>query len=305
MTGTATLEWDVAPVARPVRRRAAPAVQVITTAITIVSVALLGFSVYIGFAARLHYDRAQLVAYADFRKDLALGTAPVGQTKPTDPKKLLDLGTPVALLTIPRLRLNEVVFEGTTGGVLENGPGHRRDTVLPGQAGASVIMGRSSMYGGPFAGLARLVPDDTFTVTTGQGVHHYRVLDVRRKGMPTPPAPARGTGRLVLATAYGSPFAPTDVLRVDAEQTSPVQPNARLVFGASQLPPTEQALATDQGAWYTLVLLGEGLVIAAGLIAWARTSWGAWQAWIVALPVVGFLGIATADQAARLLPNLM
>lgn len=305
MTSAAVLERDVAPAPGPARRRAAPAVQVITTAVTIVSVALLGFSVYISFVARLHYDRAQLVAYANFRKDLALGTAPVGQTRPTDQSRLLDPGTPVAVLSIPRLHLTEVVFEGTSGGVLENGPGHRRDTVLPGQAGSSVIMGRSGMYGGPFAGLATLVPDDTFTVTTGQGVHHYRVLDVRRKGMPTPPAPAPGTGRLVLATAYGSPFAPTDVLRVDAEQTSPVQPHARLVLATSQLPPAEQALATDQGAWYAIVLLGEGLVIAAGLIAWARSAWGAWQAWIVALPVVGFLGIATADEVARLLPNLM
>jgi hypothetical protein len=32
---------------------------------------------------------------------------------------------------------------------------------------------------------------------------------------------------------------------------------------------------------------------------------GRWQAWLVAVPVVGYLGLATADQAARLLPNLM
>jgi len=287
------------------QRRASPGVQIGTSAVTLLSVVLLGFAVYIGFLARLHHDREQLTAYADFRKDLANATAPTGQTDPDDPKKLLKPGTPVAVLTIPKLHLNEVVFEGTTGAVLEKGPGHLRDTPLPGQAGTSEIMGRANMYGGPFGRLSALLPDDTFTVTTGQGVHHYRVLDVRRGGLPQPSPPAPGTGRLILATAYGGPFVPTDVLRLDADLTSPVQPNPRLVLGPSQISRTEQAMALDTGAWYPLVFLGEFLVVAVGLVSWAHTSWGAWQTWTVALPLVTFLGLATADQAARLLPNLM
>jgi sortase (surface protein transpeptidase) len=286
-------------------RRASPTIQVISTTITIISLAMLGFAGYVGFASRLHHDRAQLVAYADFRKDLANATAPVGQTKPTDASKLLDLGTPVAVLTIPKLHLNEVVFEGTTAAVLESGPGHLRSTPLPGQAGVSEIMGRSNTYGGPFRRLATLVPDDTFTVTTGQGVAHYKVLDVRRNGFPQPPPPASGAGRLLLATAYGTPFDPTDVLRVDADQTSAVQPGSRLVLSASELSPAEHALAIDVNAWFPLVLIGEALVLCVAFVSWARTFWGAWQAWIIAVPLIGFFGVLTADQAARLLPNLM
>jgi sortase A len=30
-----------------------------------------------------------------------------------------------------------------------------------------------------------------------------------------------------------------------------------------------------------------------------------WHAWIIGVPVLAFLGLATADQAARLLPNLL
>src|SRR5262249_39908167 len=154
-----TFDVDLAAVApKRARRQAPPTVQVITTAITLLSVVLLGFAVYIGFVARLHHDRAQLVAYANFRKDLALGTAPTGQTKPTDANTLLDLGTPIAVLSIPKVGLHEVVFEGTTGAVLEKGPGHLRETPLPGQAGTSVIMGRATMFGGPFGKLASLLP---------------------------------------------------------------------------------------------------------------------------------------------------
>ena len=33
-------------------------------------------------------------------------------------------------------------MEGTSSGTLMSGPGHRRDTPFPGQAGVSVIVGR-------------------------------------------------------------------------------------------------------------------------------------------------------------------
>lgn len=288
------------------RRPPAPAaVQAISTAITTISVVLLGFAVYIGFVARLHHDRAQFTSYANFRQELALGTAPTGQTVPGDPSTLLTLGTPVAVLNIPVLGLNEVVFEGTTGSVLENGPGHLRSTPLPGQAGTSEIMGKSTTYGGPFGDLASLVPGDPFTVTTGQGVQRYKVLDVRRAGYPVPPPPAAGHGRLVLATAYGSPFAPDGVLRVDADLTSDLQPTAKLVIPTSKLSAAEQALATDRSAWFWLVVVGEALIIAVAFVSWTRVVWGRWQTWIIAVPVLTFFGLLVADQAARLLPNLL
>ncbi|GAA3457915.1 sortase [Dactylosporangium matsuzakiense] len=292
------------PPRRP-RRQATPAVQVITTAITLLSLTLLGFGGYAGFLSRLHHDREQLTAYADFRKDLALGLAPTGQIQPEHPEKLLDLGTPVAVIDIPKLHRKEVVFEGTTGAVLQKGPGHRRDTPLPGQAGVSVIMGRATTYGGPFGGLQTLLPGDEFTVVTGQGEHRFTVLGVRHGGMPVPPAPAAGKGRLVLTTAYGGMFAPTDALRVDADLTSEPKQSPSRRLATSQLYPAEQVMAIDTGVWFPLVFVGEGLLLAVALVSAARAFWGVWQAWIVAVPVVGYLGIATADYVSRLLPNLI
>jgi len=290
----------------PRRPRRTPSfgAQVVASFITILSVTLLGFSIYVGFGSRLHHDRAQLEAYADFRKDLALGTAPTGQTQPTHPNRLLKPGTAVAVLQIPELHLKEVVFEGTSGAVLENGPGHLRDSPMPGQAGTSEIMGRSTLYGGPFGHIDTLAPGDQFTVITGLGVQKFRVIDVRRAGDIVPP-PVVGGSRLVLATADGNPFVPTGVLRVDAELTSQVQPSGPFVFGASSLPPSEKALGTDPSAWYPLVLFGQALVLVAGLLTYARVRWGGWQTWVVAVPVLVFVGLAVADEAIRLLPNLM
>jgi sortase A len=109
----------------------------------------------------------------------------------------------------------------------------------------------------------------------------------------------------VLATADGVPLIPAGVLRVDADLTSQARQPAPIVLTASDLSSSEQAMGTDPSAWVPLVLWGQGLVIAAILLAWARTRWGRWQVWIVAVPVMLFFGMAVADQAVRLLPNLM
>ena len=135
---------------------------------------------------------------------------------------LLSDGDPVARLEIPSLGVDQIVVEGTASAALTKGPGHRRDTFLPGQAGVSVLMGRATAYGGPFGRIQELPPGETISVITGQGEHIYRVLGVRYAGDPSP-AFKPGTGRLVLETARGGPYMPSGVVRVDAELVSGVK----------------------------------------------------------------------------------
>jgi hypothetical protein len=162
------------------------------------------------------------------------------------------------------------------------------------------------MYGGPFGHIATLAPDDTLTVTTGQGVHSYRVLGVRRAGDAQPPPLPQGAGRLTLVTTDGNPFVASDLIRVDADLTSPVQPRPRLLISASALRSSaELPMAGDRLAWVPLIVFGLTLVTVASVAAWTRYAWGAPQTWLVAMPVLAALGIATADQAVRLLPNLI
>jgi sortase (surface protein transpeptidase) len=271
-----------------------------TTALTL-GVSLLAFALYVAVFSRLHYDRVQEEDYATFRVELAQATAPTG---PTYDKKLLELGTPVAVLHIPEIGLNAVVLEGTSNAVLEDGPGHLRDTQLPGQVGISEIVGRRAAYGGPFARLSSLSPGQIFTVTTGQGVARYRVIDERFAGDPVPPY-SNGQGRLILATAAGPAFAPTDVLRIDANLISKPQPAPTMVVSPADIATDEQALGTDTLAWVPLVLWGMFLVAAAVAVGWLGQRWGRWQAWIIGVPVLGYLGLAVADQAVQLLPNMM
>jgi hypothetical protein len=165
-------------------------------------------------------------------------------------------------------------------------------------------MGRRATYGGPFARLASLSPGQLFRVTTGQGVSRYRVLDVRRARDPVPPF-TPGQGRLILVTADGPAYFPSGVVRVDANLISKPQPAPAMVYSPADIGPTEAAMGTEPVAWVPLVLWGQGLLLAAIALGWMRAVWGRWQTWVVAIPVLGFFGLAVADQAARLLPNLM
>ncbi|MFJ2648467.1 sortase [Streptomyces sp. NPDC087420] len=286
--------------AAPARPPAKPGLALLGAILSVLAAVLLGFVASLTVVGHLQHARDQEVAYDELRKQLALGTAPVGQR--TYDNKPLAMGAPVALLRIPVLGLREVVAEGTTSGVLMSGPGHRRDSVLPGQAGTSLIMGRQWGYGSPFVRLDRLPTGAVVEVTTGQGKAVYRVTGVRRPGDPLPPAIGAGEGRLTLITATGDAYTPSGLLRVDAELTSPVQPAPPR---SGRIDAAEEALAGEGGAWLAVFLWSQVLLAAALLTVWAHRTWGRWQTWICAVPVLAATGLSVASAATRLLPNLL
>ena len=276
---------------------------VTSTALIIVSVVIFTFYATIAILGPVRHARDQTTAYATFRGELENATAMVTQLG--DDGQPQPLGTPMAVLDIPQLELREVVFEGTTSGVLRSGPGHRRDTPLPGQAGTSVIFGRQAGFGGPFADLRQLAKGQVFTVTTGQGKHLYRVVGVRRAGDPQAPALAAGKGRITLITAAGTEFIPEGVLRVDADLVSPVQLAGPRPITTAMLPSAETALGTDSSVVLAIMLLSQALLLASLAVAWARTRWGRLQVWVAGMPFLLALGVALSDQLACLLPNLL
>lgn len=282
------------------RRPADPRFVIPGAALTLLAALLLGFVVNLTLLGHLEHARAQQNGFADLRAELALGTAPVGRLDDTG--KPVPQGSPVAVLHIKAIGLKEVVFQGTTSGVLRSGPGHRRDTPLPGQAGTSVIMGRQWGYGSPFNHLDRLKPGDAVTVTTGQGQQQYQVTGLRRAGDPAPAAPAAGQGRLVLITATGGAYTPHGLLRVDARLVGQAQPAPP---SGGPISPAEQPLAGDQAAWLPILLWLQCLLLATVAITWTYRRWGRWQTWICGLPVLTALVVALSGEAARLLPNLL
>ncbi len=246
---------------------------------------------------------SQQRSFDAFRSSLAKGTAPIG---PLDANNhLLKLGTPVAYLEIPSIGVRQVVVEGTTSSALFKGPGHRRDTPLPGQPGTSLIAGRRAAYGGPFEHIGSLKAGATIHVTTGQGAFDYKVIDVRHAGDPLPAAYKSGSGRLVLATAAGRPFMPSDVAWVDADLATPAvgSPGGRIATAA--LPAAEKLMAMDSSTLWALALWLQALflILVGGIWAWQR--WDRAKAWMVCLPPLVLVSLSTAGEVAKFLPNLL
>jgi len=283
-------------------RPALPAwVIILRSAMITMAVILLGLSLNLVVFSRLQHRTAQSREFARLRKELALGVAPTGQADQAG--RLLRPGTPVALLEIPSIGLHEVIVEGTSGRMLTSGPGHLRSTVLPGQAGTSVVFGRAGAYGGPFGGIDRLRKGAVITVTTGIGTSKFRVIGHRRAGDPAPPPPASGAGRLTLVTAEGVPFFPSGTMRVDADLEGAAQPTPTLALSA--VPRSERPMGIDTGTPWVLAFLLEALILVVVVSALSWRLWGHTQTWIVFLPLTLLIGYHVADQVTVLLPNLL
>jgi LPXTG-site transpeptidase (sortase) family protein len=279
-----------------------PRLQLARGALLMVVVLSLSLFVQLVFVSSLQQSSSQERAFDRFRADLAAGVAPVG---PADSSGVeLALGTPVAYVEIPEIGVRQVVVEGTTSGALLAGPGHRRDTPLPGQVGTSVLLGRRAAYGGPFAEIRKLEPGDLVRVTTGQGEFEYEVLGVRFEGDPVPAPVASGSSRLVLATADGRPFLPDGVVRVDADLVGTAVGGPPRSVTAATLPDSEQAMGTDTSMLWALLLWLQALIMLSVAAVWAWHRWGRAQAWVVFVPALLLVGLAAAGQVARLLPNL-
>lgn len=294
---------DLAPANEPEADITASPQFLVVGVLLLLGVLCVGFLANLIVVSQLIHARDQEVLYSDFRSELANAIAPVGQTDING--ALLVPGAAVAVLEIPDLGLREVVVEGTTSTVMESGPGHKRDTVLPGQAGVSVIYGRQAAFGGPFGQLEILQPGMKIVATTGQGPAEYEVVAVRRPGDPVPGPLESGEGRLTLVTAMGPRFMPTDILRVDAVLVTDAQPAPARVLTAAAMDPAEQAMAGDPAGLVPLLLWLQLLLVVVVLTIWLAIRWGKWQAWLIAVPVILFVGVSASMSATRLLPNLM
>lgn len=274
------------------------------------SLLLLSFVAHVAVFSAFQHDRAQTLAYDELRVALAKGTAPVNQIQveqgmTADEGTMTPIGTPIALLEAPSIGLSEVVRDGTSSETLRSGAGHRRDSVIPGQPGTSVVLGRQATYGGPFSQVYRLAPGAEIRVTTGQGESTYRVLGLRRAGDPAPATPTGTQGRLELQTADGLALFPSGVLHVDAELVSKAKAPGVRFMGYPALPDDERAMGADGSAWFMAFFFFAFLAAAAGGFVWLWRRWGPRQAWLVGMPVMVTLGVVTADMVMAALPNLL
>ena len=271
--------------------------------IGMVGVLVVAFLVNILVFSHIYHAVAQQNLRNDFREQLALATAPTAEVDLND--IILKQGAAVAVLDIPAIGVHEIVAEGTDSGTLRGGPGHRRDTVLPGQQGASIIMGRAGAYGAAFARLQELKPGTKFTIITAQGRQIFQTLGLRYAGDLTLPDLQAGESRLVLLTARGAPYVPNGVVRLDAKLVSQVQPAGLRVSSFINVPREDREFGFDFRFVWALVLALQLLIALEVLAIWAFNRIGSRGTYLVFGPLIFFALVLVMDQTTRLLPNLL
>ena len=287
----------------PPRERAplSPTVVLVRSSFTVLALLLLAFVLNVTVFSQIQHVVAQQQLANEFREELVAGTAPVSEGDFND--HLLADGAPLGILSIPSIGVREVFIEGTSADTMKNGPGHRRDTVLPGQVGVSVLLGRAAAFGGPFGRIQELAPGDTFSIRTGQGESVFTVIGVRYAGDPAPAAPTLKQSRLILETARGASFAPDGVAYVDAQAAAKPAGARQTTFLA--LPSEDKPMASDVSTVWALVFALQFMVIAEIAAVWSYRKLGAQKTWVVFVPVTILAVLFVTNQVTILLPNLL
>lgn len=251
-----------------------------------------GFIGYLATVSDLQQARTQRVLYGEISETLHDDTGPLGGN--------IKEGTPVALLEIPDIGVKQVVVEGTTAAQLRGGPGHLRNTALPGQFGNSVLMGKAWTYGGPFGRLDRLKRGQTIHVTTQQGEFTYTVRERKNVGNGHDDVIAPGGAHqltLVTADSWLRPGGRTVVV-ADLQGAFQIAESGRTTTVRAD----ERGTSGESGAGMGLFLWAQALLAVVTAAAWAMRRYDRRVALLLGTPVALAVIWALYDAAARMLP---
>jgi sortase A len=127
--------------------------------------------------AAIRFEQARLEE-SFFAEDSAAGagdnvTADLASIPTGHP--VLEPGSPVGLLEIPRIDIHAMVVEGVDAHALKRAVGHLPGTALPGVVGNSVMAAHRDTL---FAGLRHVQLGDRITMSTGARSYTYRVSGI-------------------------------------------------------------------------------------------------------------------------------
>jgi sortase A len=211
-------------------------------------------------------------------------------------------GSPVAVLEIPALHLDQAVVQGTNAQDLRSGPGHLPSTALPGGAGNAVIMARRATFGAPFGAIGSLHKGTVITVVDGYGTFHYRVEGAvyatgGRHDVVTP----TDSNRLTLATA-SSGFYPRGRIAVIAELEG--KPFPHTVEPHFRVPASELGLTGDPASGLLFILWTLLFFVLLSGAAWLLRHWDQpIVVYLLALPVLLVVALFACESFIGYLPS--
>jgi len=300
------------------------------------AVALASFALVLYLVEPLFQQRTQHALLTQMRAEVSHAHYQLTLPGTSTPVLAPSLGSPVAVLEIPNLRLRQVVVEGVGPSETTKGPGHVPGTAGLGQPGNAAVVGRRSTYGAPFHSLDSLHWGDRILVTTTQGqsvysvssVAHTTVSDssasdsgsglgeststvppVTNKYAPNP-LPSRSTtvdglygptkaNQLTLVTSASAWPANTSqaTVVVASMKTVPFVPTAQNGRTTSQT-----GLTGDRSAWLGLLLALQGFVLAGLAAAYLHSRYGPRIAYLLTTPPLIVFVILIAETGSQLLP---
>jgi sortase A len=210
------------------------------------------------------------------------------------------IGDPVALIQVPRLRLQQAVSEGADSKTLRSGPGHVPGTAGLGQPGNSVVVGRRSAFGGPFGRLRSLHPGDKIVVSTTQGQSVYTVTGVGATTISDRLyAPTKDDQLTLLSGASWWPLNGSHggllTAKLDGQAFVPTPQNGRSV--------SSDGRHGDGSAWPLLVLELLALVVTVAASTVLYRKWSGPATYLVSTPALLALLVFVSLTGVRLLPG--
>jgi sortase A len=303
-----------------------------------VGVTLLGIVIVLTSVGPLLQEREQRALLTSFRREIRAATnESFGLPGATAPTTATDIGAPVAIIDSSDLGLRQVAVEGAMADQTLEGPGHVTGTAGPGQPGNSVIVGRRTLFGGPFSSIEDLSTGDRILVTTVQGQSVYVVGHVGNHTITDPGDEAQDTtapetnapvaddegaeeskdllpeGSVTVEELYG-PSEDDRLTLVTSASTNPTSTDEATVVVATLdgLPfaPTPQGGRTTDGdgrgndpqvlAGLMLALVAYVGVVTATVVCYRRVPWR--SAYLLTAPPLVALTLVLAEQVSRLLP---
>ena len=272
-------------------RRPATVGTALAVALLLLGGLIVAFGGYLFFGSGLQASRSQDVLYDQLQESISQAVIPVSGP--------IAAGTPLGVLEIPTIGVQQVFVEGSSSEQTMTGPGLKSDSVLPGQAGVSVLVGRRATFGSPFAHLDDLAPGDHIRVTTGQGTFDF-VVDVVRTSDAPPSTITAVPSRLSLVTSDPA-ITPSRSLVVSAALQGDTLPRST---GTTAAADEEQGKGSSSHA-VSLLLWSQLLLVCVGLVTWAAARLPRAGLWIGAAPLLLAILWNVFEDLAVLLPNTL
>ncbi|MFC5751761.1 sortase [Actinomadura rugatobispora] len=280
----------------PWTRRRVRALAAVWTAAVVLSAALVVYGL-----GGLMESRQQRALLDDMRGDIAraVGLQQTLFAKQETPR-VPGYGEPVAIVQIPRLKLQQVIVEGADPGGTQAGPAHVAGTAGPGQPGNSVVAGRRHGFGAPFLRLTSLRPGDDIIVFTVQGQALYKVRSVARTNLSRRDvqAPSRDDRLTLITSASWAPWESGRAYVVVAAMSGlpyPATPQATLSEG-------HDGRHGDPAALPLFLLFGGGFAGAAYASVMLYRRWLMVSTYVLSAPVLVALLVLATEAGTRLLP---